>query len=287
MKRNKERKDRLRKRIRSDSKVVLILNTVLNLLIIGILIRSVLLGNYGNAFICFLSLLLFTVPALVERSFHIKLPETLEVIVLLFIFCAEILGELGSYYIRYPHWDTMLHITWGFLCAALGFSLVDIINRNTKIKFNLAPVFVAIVAFCFSMTVGVLWEFFEFGADTLLHTDMQKDTVITSIYSTKLDPTKSNEAYPIEGITETAVNGQTLDIDGYLDVGLHDTMEDLFVNFIGAVVFSVIGYFYIKKRGRGKFASRFIPVVESGDAPNPSPSESQPKRSGRRREARR
>ncbi len=119
----------------------------------------------------------------------------------------------------------------------------------------------ALVAFCFSMTVGVLWEFFEFGMDRLFQMDMQKDTVVNSITSVMLDPTNSNIPVTIDGITSVQVNGQELGFGGYLDIGLYDTMEDLFVNFIGAVTFSVIGYFYIKHRGHGKLAKAFIPTI--------------------------
>ena len=159
----------------------------------------------------------------------------------------------------------MLHTTNGFLCAAVGFSLIDILNRDAKIKFTLSPVYVALAAFCFSMTIGVLWEFFEFGMDRLFHMDMQKDTIVHTISSVMLDPTNSNIPITIDGITSVAVNGRDLGFHGYLDIGLYDTMEDLFVNFIGATVFSVIGYFYLKHRGEGKFAKAFIPTIEETD----------------------
>ena len=208
-----------------------------------------------------LVLVLFMLPLFIQQNFGIELPSTLEIIILLFIFAAEILGELGCYFITYPYWDSMLHTTTGFLCAATGFALIDILNRNSRIKFQLSPVYVALAAFCFSMTVGVMWEFFEFGMDRLFHMDMQKDTVIQSVTSVMLDPTNSNIPVTIDGIHSVAVNGQDLGFDGYLDIGLYDTMEDLFVNFVGAVVFSTIGYFYIKHRGRGKLARAFIPTI--------------------------
>ncbi len=254
-------KGRMKEQLKSRSKSVTAVYIVLCILVIFALVRSIMLGNFENAFICVLVLFLFFLPSIVEKKFHIDLPDTLEIIILVFIFASEILGELQGYFIHYSNWDTLLHTTWGFLCAALGFSLVDIINRNAKIKFYLSPVFVAIVAFCFSMTVGVFWEFFEFSVDRFFAKDMQKDTVIVNFYSTLLDPTKQNIPYPVTGITETYVNGELLVSGGYLDIGLYDTMEDLFVNFIGAAIFSVIGFFYIKKRGDGKIARQFIPTL--------------------------
>ncbi len=243
------------------SKPVAIIRIVLTLVVLAVMVRAVMLLNFENVFLCLLVLLLFSIPSFIEKRLKIMLPDLLEIIILFFIFAAEILGELQSYYLQYPHWDTILHTVWGFLCAAIGFSLVDILNQNAKIKFTLSPVFVAIVAFCFSMTVGVFWEFFEFGVDKFLHFDMQKDTVINEFYSTLLDPSKSNIAIPIEGIENTFINDKLLIEGGYLDIGLIDTIMDLFVNFIGAVLFSVIGYVYIKQRGKGKLASSLIPTI--------------------------
>ena len=157
--------------------------TILRLIVLATLVSSILRGEYESAFICLLVLVLFMLPFFIQQNFGIELPSTLEIIILLFIFAAEILGELKCYFITFHHWDTMLHTTTGFLCAATGFALIDILNRNSRIKFQLSPIYVALVAFCFSMTVGVLWEFFEFGMDRLFQMDMQKDTVVNSITS--------------------------------------------------------------------------------------------------------
>ena len=245
--------------------VVFAVYLVLRLIVLGTLVSSIIRGEYESAFICLLVLALFMLPFFIQQNFGIELPSTLEIIILLFIFAAEILGELECYFITYPHWDSMLHTTTGFLCAATGFALIDILNRNSRIKFELSPIYVALAAFCFSMTVGVLWEFFEFGMDRLFHMDMQKDTVVQSITSVMLDPTNSNIPVTIDDIHSVAVNGQDLGFDGYLDIGLYDTMADLFVNFIGAVVFSTIGYFYIKHRGKGRLARAFIPTITESE----------------------
>ena len=246
---------------------------VLRLIVLATLVSSVIRGEYESAFICLLVLVLFMLPFFIQQNFGIELPSTLEIIILLFIFAAEILGELECYFITFPYWDSMLHTTTGFLCAATGFALIDILNRNSRIKFDLSPIYVALAAFCFSMTVGVLWEFFEFGMDRLFHMDMQKDTVVNSITSVMLDPTNKNIPITIDSITSVTVNGQELGFGGYLDIGLYDTMADLFVNFIGAVVFSTIGYFYIKHRGKGKLAKAFIPTIteESTDTAGDTP----------------
>ena len=228
---------------------------VLRLIVLATLVSSILRGEYESAFICLLVLALFMLPFFIQQNFGIELPSTLEIIILLFIFAAEILGELKCYFITFSHWDSMLHTTTGFLCAATGFALIDILNRNSRIKFQLSPIYVALTAFCFSMTVGVLWEFFEFGMDRIFLTDMQKDTVVNVISSVSLNPDGVNKAVIIRDITDTAVNGQSLGLGGYLDIGLIDTMKDLLVNFIGAVVFSVFGYFYTKHEGKSRGAA--------------------------------
>lgn len=227
--------------------------------VIFVMILQILNRNYEDVFYCILTLLLLILPSFMQLELKIELPTTLEIIMLLFIFAAEILGEIGSYYTRVPYWDTMLHTLNGFLAAAIGFSLVDILNTSKAEKFRLSPLYMAVVAFCFSMTIGVMWEFFECGMDLFLGTDAQKDTIVHSISTVMLDPTGGTGVVHIPNINDVIVNGKSLGLGGYLDIGLLDTMKDLFVNFIGAVVFSVIGYFYVKNRGNGKFAKRFIP----------------------------
>ena len=238
---------------------------ILRLLVVAALIRSAMLKEYESMFVCVLVLVLFMLPSFLERKLKIDLPDTLEIIILVFIFAAEILGELGCYFIHYPSWDTMLHTTSGFLCAAIGFSLVNLLNKDNRISLSLSPLYMAIAAFCFSMTIGVLWEFIEFSADRLFLLDMQKDTVITTISSVTLDATNSNTPIVIRSINDVAVNGQSLGLGGYLDIGLYDTMEDLFVNFIGAVVFSLFGYFYVKHQGKGKLVESLVPRVAEDD----------------------
>lgn len=244
-----------------ENKSTFFVYVVLRAFVLAALAASLLRGHYESVFYCLLTLILFQLPMFVQANFGIELPSTLEIIILLFIFAAEILGELQSYYLRVAGWDTMLHTVNGFLCAAVGFALVDIFNRNRRFTFELSPLFMSVVAFCFSMTIGVLWEFFEYAGDQLFHMDMQKDTILHSISSVMLNPTGANTAVTISGIEEVYINGEPLGLGGYLDVGLHDTMKDLFVNLIGAVVFSTIGFFYVKNRGRGRFARRFIPTV--------------------------
>ena len=247
-------------------RTVAVVYILLRFLVIVTMVAQFFNGDYESVFLCALTLVLFLLPTVFERALMIDLPNTLEIIIMLFIFAAEILGEISSFYTTFKGWDTILHTINGFLCAAIGFALVDMLNRTEKFSLSLSPVFMSIVAFCFSMTIGVLWEFFECGMDQLMMLDMQKDAVVHSISSVMLDPSGLNNRVLIKDIVDTIVvtaDGQqiSLGLGGYLDIGILDTMKDLFVNFIGAVVFSVIGYFYVKTWGQGKFASRFIPRV--------------------------
>lgn len=238
---------------------------ILRALVIVTMIAQFFNKNYENVFLCILTLVLFILPSIFELKFKVDLPDTMEVVILLFIFAAEILGEIQEFYIIFPFWDDMLHTINGFLAAAIGFSLIDLFNRSKRLSFHLSPFFVAMFAFCFSMTIGVLWEFFEFFMDTVFMFDMQKDTILTSISTVTLDPLGRNKPVIINEIYDMSINGESLGLGGYLDIGLYDTMKDLIVNFVGALTFSIIGYFYIKRRGKGKVAKHFIPRVKMKD----------------------
>ena len=240
---------------------------VLTMLVIVSIIRQFFLGNYHNMFLGILTLILFMVPQFIDKKLGVTIPVGLETVILIFIFSAEILGEINAFYVKIPVWDTILHTTNGFLMAAIGFALIDLFNRSDRFSIKMSPYFVAFFAFCFSMTIGVLWEFFEFGMDTVFKTDMQKDRIVQTISSVELNPDKKNNAIVINNINKTVIyytdqNGmpkeQVID-GGYLDLGIKDTMKDLLVNFVGAIVYSLIGYCYIKGRDGYKFAEWFIP----------------------------
>ena len=265
------------KAVWQEKKAVTIVYIFLRTSVVLVMLAQIFNRNFENVFLCVLTLILFMMPALLERKLDIDLPNTLEIIILLFIYAAEILGEIGAYYVTFPYWDTVLHTLNGFLCAAIGFSLLDILNRQNPARFHLSPLYLAIVAFCFSMTVGVVWEF-ECAMDQFFFLDMQKDTIVHDIGTILLDPTGGNHPVTLRNITDVIVvqsdGTQTaLGLGGYLDIGLLDTMEDLFVNFIGALIYSIIGYFYVLSRGKGKFVKRFIPVANDSTKPEVSLSE--------------
>jgi len=246
----------------------LVLYIIMRFLVICVLIASVILKDYSNVFLCILTLLLFMIPSIIDKKLNIKLPTVLEFIIIFFIYAAEILGEIRGFYVRFEHWDTMLHTLNGFIMAAIGFAMIDILNQSPKLHFNMSPVFVAFVSFCFSMTIGVLWEFFEYFMDTQMLYDMQKDTIIPLLSSVTLTQDATNSPAIIRDISKTIIEGningipaQTVIEGGFLDIGLRDTMEDLIVNCIGAISFSIIGIFYIL--GRGRLAKIFIPQMKT------------------------
>ena len=163
--------------------------------------------------------------------------------------------------------------------AAFGYCLVGIFHKKrAAICRRLSPLFLTLLAFCFSMTVGVFWEFIEYGGDILMGKDMQKDAILQEFHTIKVEnkTDKENtgyvhtfedigrmELYDSEGNLMTSVNG-------YLDIGLTDTMKDMALNCLGAAGFCVLGYWGLRSTKGGRLASFFIPTqqIEDGDTPN-------------------
>ena len=170
-------------------------------------------------FQCILGVIGFFLPNIISKRTKIVIPSKMYIAYILFLYGAVFLGEVRNYYHRVPHWDTMLHTLSGSMFGALGFSVVNILNKNEKVHVKLSPIFVALFSFLFAVTLGVMWEIFEFAVDGLLGVNMQK--------------------FALE-------NGNGL--VGRLAVV--DTMQDLIVDSIGAFVMSVIGYISLKyKKG--------------------------------------
>ena len=132
------------------------------------------------------------------------------------------------------------------------------------------------------MTIGVMWEFIECGADLFLGQDMQKDFIVQEFRSTKMDPTQSQQNFPVVDIVKTEIytaSGDVYVVDGgYLDIGILDTMKDLLVNFIGAVVFCTFGFIYLHSGSKGKVSKAVvrglsIQPVDDSDDPGEKPEE--------------
>lgn len=245
----------------NSDKAAVIVYIIVRVLIILCMIRQILNKNYYDVFLCALSLILIMIPTIIESKTKIELPAALEIIICCFVFAAEILGEIYNFYFYLPMWDSILHFLTGCLAAAVGFGAVDLINTHVK-RISMTPIFVVAVAFCFSMTIGVLWEFLEYSADNIIHTDMQKDRILSKIATVELDETRTNKSVILENIGKTIIydtsGNELAEISGYLDIGLIDTMKDLFINMIGAVVFSIYGYLYLHKKEKYKFIENII-----------------------------
>ena len=165
---------------------------------------------------CALGLAAMLLPGILKRSFRLDIPSFMLIVYAIFLYCAIYLGEVQNFYHTVPHWDKMLHVCSGAALGALGFSLVSLLNRSASIRLSLSPLFVALFAFFFAVSLGVIWELYEFATDSLLHTNMQKFLL---------------------------QNGEAL----IGQAALMDTMLDLLVDVAGALVVSVIGYFSLKR----------------------------------------
>ena len=260
---------RLHNRIK-ENKGTFILYTILRLMVLVALIRSILIHNYEGAAVCLLTLVLFILPSFLEGSLQVEIPGLFQGIIYCFIFAAMILGELHNYYTKIPIWDTALHTLNGFLFAAVGFVTIDLLNRNSK-NVHLSPLYLTMVAFCFSMTIGVLWEFIECAGDLFFGQDMQKDFIVQVFQSCKLDPTNNQQAIKVADIIKTQIftaSGQVFEVEGgYLDIGILDTMKDLLVNLIGAVVFCIFGFVYLHFGPKKKLAASVVEGLRIQPAP--------------------
>ncbi len=209
-----------------------------------------------------LTLLLLFLPALCELLLSIRLGSYFKITAYLFIFSAGMLGEMADFYGRIPFFDDLLHVISGFLFAALGVAVATICAGRAE-EGTLPALLTASFSVCFSVGVGVLWELFEYAADRILHTDMQKDTLLHALHSVFFSDGTARRVLHIGKIEQSvilAADGQETVLFGYLDIGLFDTMNDLVMNLLGAIVFCALLYRYLKGHG-GRLAACFIPAV--------------------------
>jgi len=204
----------------------MIVTNLVRLALIIIFIRGCVVGDNSQDLIIILTFLMTFYPSILVKRFGVYLPKRLEITITLFIFAAQVLGEMHGFYDKISWWDTMLHATSGVILGLIGFLFVYLLNEKGDANVNLSPIFVVIVAFCFAITMGVIWEVFEFGADRILGYNMQK----------------------------FRLPGQD---------GLIDTMEDLIVDMIGAFVACTGGWLYMKKKKDPLFNDFFDNWFES------------------------
>ena len=176
-------------------------------------------------------------PSFLIHRINLKIPSFMLIMYAVFLYCAIYLGEVRNFYYNVPHWDTILHTFSGAGLGALGFSIVTLLNKSENITFTLSPGFVALFAFCFAVSLGVIWEFYEFGMDCFLNTNMQKYALETGELLIGQESTK-------------------------------DTMKDLIVDSAGAFIISTIGYISLKY-DKG-WTERFKVKIEEEKAENES-----------------
>lgn len=147
---------------------------IYRILVLLALVLSVLYFDFLNILLSMLTLFLTFLPTIVKRRWHIHYPTEFEFVIMTFIFCSIVLGSIGSFYDHFPWWDIFLHTLSGVIIALIGFSMVYILNRGSIRKVSLSHSFVALFAFSFAISIGALWEIYEYSVDQLLGWNMQR-----------------------------------------------------------------------------------------------------------------
>ena len=170
---------------------------------------------------CALGIIVMAVPSVIEKRFSLRLPNFMYILYFIFLYCAIYLGEVRSFYYGFAYWDTVLHAMSAAMLGAFGFIIVETIGNSKRCGLTISPGFIAFFAFCFAVTVGAVWEIYEYLADGILGFNMQK--------------------FALKG-------GENL-------VGraaLNDTMEDIITDALSALIISLIGYFSYKSKDKNK-----------------------------------
>lgn len=247
-----------KKWLNNSNELSRIVYLVILLLSVIAFINSLLIGDWFKISLAFAALVLYQAPFIIVSFFKVLLPRAMEITYYLFIFAALILGEVFAFYGPFPFWDIILHFLSGFMIAGIGISIATNMNKSNKSKF-----FTLLFAFCFSITLGVMWECLEFGFDCTARTDAQKDSHLHSISTITLQRDGGNQPVKIDNITKINIillDGEIITIDeGFLDIGLMDTMKDILVNTAGATVFCFFALLYLMDSKKYSFAHNFIP----------------------------
>lgn len=254
------------KNILKDNKITIIIYSILNIITLIYTIIELLNKDIQNIILCIVTILLLSLPFIIEKKFKLIIPNILKISIFIYIFGTQILGEVNHFYVRVLYWDKYLHALHGFLGAGLSFSLIYLLNRKIAAS-NLSRFFIILTTFCISTTIGITWEVLEYSADNIFQVDSQNDVYINNISSMLLDPKKESKVIKIKDIEYTIIYDKDDNIltkfNGYLDIGLHDTMIDIIVNSLGSITFCIIGYLYLtnnddNKNNKYKFIENFL-----------------------------
>ena len=240
------------------TKIIYCLITVINFIFLIIQIKD---SEWLYTSLCLITQLLITIPSIIEKKYKLIFSNIFKISIIILIFACTILGVINHFYIKYSHYDTIIHLLYGFLCAGIGFLIANLLNQNNK---NIAPIYYLIISFTFSIAAGVSWEFCEYGMDKFFLMDTQKDTNINEISSLKINDGKYKPKI-IKDIEYTIIynkdlfgNIQETRINGYLDIGINDTMKDLLSMRLGAFIFTTCAYLYLKEKRQFRFIEIFI-----------------------------
>ena len=242
------------------SKIVFYLYTALRLFTIVLMVICAAKGYWLKSAQCFMALFFYWTPAIWERKHDTDFPPVFEVIILLFITAFFTVGEVFNFMGTVSWWDTMLHTLYGFIFTAFFFSFLEIYTKDKELKFKVSPFYSCCSAAGMTMLFGTFWEYFEFFADQVLKKDMQKDRLVDHFSTTFFDDT--NVPVQINNITSTVINvkdGDPITLNGYLDIGILDTMKDSLVAFAGVVVFCIFLILFLKSKGKNKVAATLVP----------------------------
>lgn len=196
--------------------VVVVLHAIMAVELVGLMAA----GQWLNTALVAAILAVALLPIVLRHRLPVRLPPEFQVMAIVFVFAALFLGEVRNYYDRIWWWDLALHASSGLLLGLLGLMMVYALNERPSLELHLAPHFIALFAFVFAVSMGTLWEIFEFGVDRLLGGRMQKPMLN--------DPG-----------------------------GLTDTMWDLIVNTLAALIVALLGWWSIR-RGGPRFVANWI-----------------------------
>jgi len=210
------KEDKLYKRSKSN----MIISNLVRIALIILYVRGWIVSDHSQDFLIILTFAMTYYPSVLEKRFGVYLPNGLQIVITLFIFASQVLGEMRGFYTSVPWWDLMLHTISGTVLGMIGFLFVYLLNEKGDANVNLSPIFVILFAFCFALAIGVFWEFFEYGSDRLLGYNMQR--------------------FRLPG-----------------EDGLVDTMNDLIVDAVGAGIACIVGWIYIKQQNDTLFNNFF------------------------------
>lgn len=163
------------------------ISNILRVSIVAAAIGLIIEGQFLMAFASIVTLFLTFLPAVLQRNYRLSIPIEFELFVVMFIYATLFLGNIKAFYTQFWWWDVMLHTFSGILLGVIGFTLVYILNTDSRVQVNMRPVFVALFALSFALAIGVLWEIFEFGLDQIFGLNMQRSGLVDTMWDLIVD----------------------------------------------------------------------------------------------------